>query len=332
MDKSLFWNPNKLLSFNRILNMVIGARGIGKTYGIKVYLVKRFLKYGKQFVWLRRYKDELKGLPRWFNDIKGEFPGHEFKVKGRQLFIDGKLAGFAHPLSAWQSLKSDAFPDVETIVYDEFIREKDNSGYIPNEPQALLNVMDTVFRNRENVRTICLSNAVTITNPFFIYFGLVPDIQKRYNAYKSIVVEIPDSVDFATERRKTKFGELIDGTDYGDMSLDNDFVNDSSVFIERRTAESKFKFAVVYKGMTLGVWVDVRKGLMYLDTDYDPSTKDIYALTTDDLNENVMMMTSWKNNYHLTKLVSAFKKGYLRFDNQVLRNIGYEMFKKMNIQ
>jgi len=312
--------------------MVIGARGIGKSYGWKVFIVKRFIKYGKQFVWLRRYKDELKSLPRWFNDIKGEFPGHEFKVKGRQFFIDGKVAGFAHPVSAWQSLKSDAFPDVETIVYDEFIREKDNSGYVPNEPQALLNIMDTVFRTRDNVRCICLSNAVTVTNPFFIYFNVVPDINKRFNAYKSILVEIPDSVDFATERRKTKFGELIDGTDYGDMSLDNDFVNDSSVFIEKRSRDSKFVFAMVYKGMTMGVWVDVKLGLMYVDNDYDPSSKKIYALTTDDLQENVMLLNNWKKNYHLYKLVGAFKNGYLRFDNQVLRNVGYEMFKKMNIQ
>ena len=177
-----------------------------------------------------------------------------------------------------------------------------------------------------------MSNAVTIVNPFFLYFNIVPDINKRFNAYKSILVEIPDSVDFSIERRKTRFGELIDGTEYGDMSLDNDFVNDSSVFIEKRSPDSKFIFALVYKGMTMGVWVDVRKGLMYVDNDYDPSTKKIYALTTDDLEENMMLMDNWKNNYHLYKMVGAFKKGYLRFDNQVLRNVGYEMFKKMNIQ
>jgi hypothetical protein len=332
MDKNMFYNPNKMLSYNRILNFVIGARGIGKTYGMKKYVINRFLKHGKQFLWLRRYKDELKSIPRWFNDIRDEFPGHEFKVKGRQFFVDGKLAGFAHPLSAWQSLKSDAFPDLETILYDEALREKDNSGYIPNEPQALLNVMDTVFRLRDNVRCICMSNAVTIVNPFFLYFNIVPDIKKRYNAYNSVVVEIPDSIDFSIERRKTKFGQLIDGTEYGDMSLDNDFVNDSSVFIEKRSPDSKFIFAVVYKGMTMGVWLDQQKGLLYMDTSYDPSTKKIYALTTDDLQENIMLLNNWKNNYHLYKLVSAFKKGYLRFDNQVMRNVGYEMFKRMNIQ
>lgn len=332
MEKELFYNPNKMLSYNRILNCIIGARGIGKSYGIKCYLVKRFIKHGKQFIWLRRYKDELKSLPRWFNDIRGEFPDHELKMKGKQFFIDGKLAGWAMPLSAWQSVKSDAFPDVETIAYDEFIREKDNSGYIPNEPQALMNLADTVFRLRDDGRIICMSNAVTIVNPFFIYFNIVPDITKRFNANESILVEIPDSKDFSAERRKTRFGKLIDGTEYGDMSLDNVFINDSSVFIEKRSKSSKFVFSVVYKGMTIGVWIDQQQGLLYMDTDYDPSSKKIYALTTDDLKENIMLLNNWKNNYHLYKLVTAFKKGFLRFDNQVLRNVGYEIFKKMNVQ
>jgi hypothetical protein len=332
MDKSLYYDPNKLLSYNRILNFVIGARGIGKSYGFKKHVVNRFLKHGKQFIYLRRYKGELVKLPQWFNDIKQEFPDTEFKVKGRQLFINNKLAGWGIPLSAWQSEKSNAYPDVETILYDEFIREKDNSGYLPNEVPALLNFMDTVFRDRENVRCIGMANAVTIVNPFFLYFGLIPNIKKRYNAYESIVIEIPNSEDFSAARRKTKFGALIDGTEYGEMSLDNSFTNDSSVFIDKRSKDSKFQFAILYNGLYMGIWVDVEKGLMYLSTDYDPSTKLIFAMTTDDLNENTLLMTTWKNNYYLMKLVSAFKKGFLRFDNQVLRNVGYELFKKMHVQ
>src|SRR6185312_7910909 len=332
MDKSLYYNPNKMLSYNRILNFIIGARGIGKSYSMKEYPIKRFLKYGEQFIYVRRYKGELKKITNYFNDIMMAFPEHTFKVKGRELYIDDKLFGWAIPLSMWQSEKSNAYPNVSTIIFDEFIREKDNSGYIPNEVEALLNLMDTVFRGRDNVRCICLSNAVSVVNPYFLYFELVPNINKRYNAYKSILVEIPDSKDFSEERRKTRFGSLIDGTEYGDMSLDNDFVNDSQVFIERRSKDSRFQFGVVYKGMTFGIWVDVDAGIMFLSQEYDPSSKHIFALTADDLSENALLMNNWKENYYLKKMVNAFKNGYLRFDNQVMRNMGYEMFKKMGVQ
>ncbi|ACH57084.1 terminase [Bacillus phage vB_Bsu_hmny2] len=332
MKESLYYDPNKMLSYDRILNFIIGARGIGKSYAMKKHPIKRFIKYGEQFIYVRRYKPELKKIGNYFNDIAQEFPNHEFKVKGRQFFIDGKLAGWAIPLSAWQSEKSNAYPMVTTIVFDEFIRERDNSGYIPNEVDALLNLMDTVFRTRENGRCICLSNAVSVINPYFVYFGLVPDINKRFNAYKHILIEIPDSKDFSDERRKTKFGQLIDGTEYGEMSLDNEFVNDSDVFIEKRSKNSKFVFSIVYKGMRMGVWVDAQQMLLYLTTDYDPSTKNVYALTADDLEEDMILVSNYKKNYHIRKLCSAFMNGQLRFDNQLMRTIGYEMFKKMRVQ
>jgi hypothetical protein len=299
---------------------------------MKEYPIRRFLKTGEQMIYVRRYRSELRKVINYFDDIKDKFPGHEFKVKGKLLLIDDEVYGWAIPLSMWQSEKSNAYPKVGTIIFDEFIREKDNSGYLPNEVQALLNLMDTVFRDRENVRCICMSNAVSLVNPYFLYFDLVPDTNKRFNAYKNILVEIPESREFSSERRKTKFGSLIDGTEYGDMSLDNEFINDSNLFIERKTKESRFQFALIYKGMTMGIWVDVYAGLMFISNDYDPSSRNIFALTTDDINENAMLMTGWRNNYYLFKMVRAFMNGYLRFDNQVLRNIGYEMFKKMRIQ
>jgi hypothetical protein len=314
------------------MNFCIGARGIGKSYFWKVHPIKRFLKYGEQFIYLRRYKPELKKVGNYFDNIKDEFPETEFKVKGREFYVNGKLAGWAIPLSSWQSEKSNAYPNVTTIVFDEFLREKDNSSYLQNDVEACLNLMDTVFRDRENSRLIGLSNSVSVVNPYFLYFNLIPDINKRFNANESIVVEIPDSVDFSEARRKTKFGKLIDGTNYGDMSLDNEFTGDSYVFIEKRSKESKFVFSIVYKGLTMGIWVDLKQGLMFLSLDHDSTTKNQYALTTDDLKENVMYMKGWKNNYHLRKLVGSFMNGILRFDNQVIRTTAYELFKKMNVQ
>ena len=333
MDVSLYYNPNKLLSYNRILSFVIGARGIGKTYGLKKYSIKRFIKHGEQFIYLKRYKTDIKGIDQFFDTVAQDFPEHTFKVKGRELYIDDKLAGWVMPLSSWQSVKSREFPNVCTIIYDEFLLEKSSKqSYMQDEPKALLNFMDTVIRNRDNARCICLSNAVSIVNPFFIYFNIIPNLDKRYNAFKNVVVEIPDSIDFTDERKKTKFGQLISETDYGDFALGNEFINDSKVFIEKRTKNSRFQFSIIYGGMTMGVWVDVDEGVMYLSQDHDPSTKKVFALTKDDHVEDSLLMTNWKQNYYLGKMVNAFLNGYLRFDNQVMRNVGYEMFKKMRVQ
>lgn len=332
VDTSIYYDPNKMLSYNRILNFVIGARGIGKTYGLKKHVINRAIKHGKQFIYLRRYKSEIRGkLNNFFNDIKDEFPDVELKVKGRNFYADDKLIGYTLVLSSWQSEKGNAYPKVETILYDEFLREKDNSGYIPNEPSALLNLMDTVFRNRDNVRCICLSNAVSIVNPFFVYFKIVPNIERRFNKNESILVEIPDSKDFTDVRKKSKFGKLVDGTDYADMAIENDFVNDSSVFLERKTPESKYQFTMIHEGLTMGVWVDVERATMYMSPEHDPSSKKVYCLTTDDLREGVTLLKgAFNKNLYTVKMMNAFKQGQLRFDNQRIRTVAYDMFKLLN--
>lgn len=332
MDTSLYYNPNKMLSHNRLMNFVIGARGIGKSYAFKKFPINRFLKNGEQFIYVRRYKPELKKVKNYFDDVYDEFPEADLEVKGREFIINDQVAGWAIPLSTWQSEKSTAYPNVTTIIFDEFIRQKDMSHYLPNEVEAFLNLIDTVFRNRDNVRVICLSNAVTVVNPYFLYFKVTPDINKRFNAYKHLLIEIPESKDFSEERRKTRFGQLINETNYGDMSLDNDFTDDQPTFIQRRTKDSKFKFTIVYKGMHFGLWLDVDTGLMYMSNDHDPDTRYKYSLSMDDLNETNIFMKQYKQNYHLKNMVDFFKVGCLRFDNQIIRNTAYDLFNDMGVQ
>lgn len=334
MSTSIYYNPNKMLSYNRLMNFVIGARGIGKSYSMKKYPINRFLKHGEQFIYIRRYKEELKKISQYFSDVSHEFPENNFEVKGREFYCDGNLMGWAIPLSQWQKEKSNSYPDVTTIIFDEFIRQKDTSRYLPNEVEALLNLVDTVIRDRDNARVICLSNAVTITNPYFVYFKITPDVNKRYNAYKDkqVLIEIPDSKDFSDHRKQTKFGQLISNTNYGDMALNNEFTEDSSVFIERRSKESKFKFSIVYKGSTYGIWLDIKQGLMYMSTQHDPDSRHVFSLSLNDLNDKNMYMKNYRSNYHLKNMVDFFKLGAMRFDSQGVKNMAYDMFNDMGVQ
>lgn len=44
----------QILKSNKVLNFVIGGRGVRKTYATKKYIANCFLKTGKQFVYVRR--------------------------------------------------------------------------------------------------------------------------------------------------------------------------------------------------------------------------------------------------------------------------------------
>lgn len=342
MDESLYYNPQKMLSYNRLLNFVIGARSTGKSFAMKKYPIDRFINHGEQFIYLRRYKDEIKeNIDTYFQDIEEFYPEHIFSVKGKKLYCNGSLMGYAIPLSSWQSKKSASYHHVTTIVYDEFIREKDNSGYIPNEPKALLNFVHTVRRQRPNFRCICLSNAVSVVNPYFLFFNLKlrkdPETNDyyRYNTFKhnkQILVEIPPSKEFMEALQNDPFYELTQGTEYHEMAFNNEFTADDSTFIQKRGSKSKYKFSVHYDGRIFGYWLDLSEGLLYASFSHDPSSKRVWAMTTSEMKENVYLMNNWRDCYDLKELVKALKQGYLRYENQTIKNLHYDMFKKMNIQ
>ena len=115
-NKSMFYDLSKMQSYNALLNFLLGGRGIGKTYGLKKWAIKDFLKTGKQFIYLRRYKSELKDIDKFFNAISKEFNDVEFDVKGRTFYINKKVAGYAVPLSTALTKKSAEYPKVNKII------------------------------------------------------------------------------------------------------------------------------------------------------------------------------------------------------------------------
>ena len=96
-----YYELGNLLGRNKIMNILIGQRGCGKTFQAKKWAVKKFIETGKEFIWIRRYKTELKELDSFFNDIvsEGYFSSHSLEVKGKKAYIDGQVAGHFIALS-----------------------------------------------------------------------------------------------------------------------------------------------------------------------------------------------------------------------------------------
>jgi hypothetical protein len=153
MNEKIYYSVDRVISYNALLNLIIGERGVGKTYGFKTYSVKRFLNKGKQFAYIRRYETDLDASVgttndnKFFEQIKKEFPNSEFKVtkskKIRKLYIDNKICGYALPLSSADSLKSSTYENVDIIIYDEFmLKEGTTQHYLRNEPEIILDLID----------------------------------------------------------------------------------------------------------------------------------------------------------------------------------------------
>ena len=80
----MFYSYDRIRSYNAIWNFIISNRGGGKTYGFKMMAIKNFLKNGKQFIYVRRYKTELQEKTLFFDDVKHNFPNLEFKIQVTQ--------------------------------------------------------------------------------------------------------------------------------------------------------------------------------------------------------------------------------------------------------
>lgn len=136
-----FYDYHKILSYNCPVNVLIGERGCGKSFGAKNYVINQFLKKGSQFLYLRRYDNELKSVfertngnsKDFFDDIKSKFSNHELKAKNKKFFIDNQCFGFAKRMTEAQDLKSSTYENIKTIIIDEYPIEKNKRYYLPDE-------------------------------------------------------------------------------------------------------------------------------------------------------------------------------------------------------
>ena len=337
MDKNIFYNYDKLFSYdNAILYFVIGERGTGKTFGSKVAALNRFLKNGDQFIYLRRYKTELDtALATFWNDLidNGYFEGHELKVKKNKMLTeftcDGKVCGYAVPLSTANILKSTAFPKVKMIVFDEFTLDGASGTYrfLKNEVTMMLDVIETVFRLRDG-KVLFLGNALSITNPYFAYFDLDLPYNSEFRTFKDgmIVVNYIKNLAYRDAKKKSKFGKLIDKTDYGRYAIDNEMLRDNKHFIEKKPSDSIFWGVLVINGINVGIWSS-KNGYMYLSDKYDPNTVHKFACDYNDHTEQTVFVNA-RDNYYIRICVRAYQQGLLKFEDQKIKNTAISLLNK----
>lgn len=214
-------------------------------------VINNFLKKGKQFAYIRRYKAELsKAVPQFFEAIKNsdEFEDHIFSAKNNKFYIDGEVAGFAMTLSTAQDLKSSNFSNVNLIIFDEFIIEEGQKKYyLNNEVLIFLNLLETIGRMRD-FKVFMLANPANIyTNPYFLYFDLSLPFNNDIKLFKDnlILLQYMCNEEYRIEKKKTKFGKLVAGTSFEDYAINNKSLNENKNFIEKKSRFCKI-FICIY--------------------------------------------------------------------------------------
>lgn len=328
MSKSIYYDIAGLLSQRCVFNFVIGNRGGGKTFGGKKLVINRFKRTGAQFVWVRRYRTEIDTLSDFWADIRPHFPNDELTQQGDKLYINGELAGYLIALSTSMQLKSVAFPLVRTVIMDEFIIDKGRINYLKNEAHVFMELFETVARMRDNVTAIFFGNAISIVNPYFDFFKVAPDLGRRYTKKNGICIEFYFNEDFIEEKKKTRYGQLINNTSYGEYNMKNKFLRDSDSFITARpeTAANKL-YQFVFDGERFSLWQDIKYQRFYVDRTYEKNFGEFrtYVSNPIDMDDNDKSMIMFKKNCAIAKrLAMLIERGDLYFIDQSAKQKFYE--------
>lgn len=332
----MYYNYNNLLSRNAMLNFIIGERGVGKTLNAIRYCVSDYIKNNHQFIYIRRYKTELdKTASAFFKDLQanGYFDDLSLTVKKEKgiyrFEMDGQIIGYGISLTTAPILKSTAFPEVKNVIFDEFLINQGSSyRYLTDEVTQFLEVIETIGRLRD-LRIFMLGNASSITNPYFAYFNLSLPYNSEFKMFKDglICVNYIKNLEYRKAKRQSKFGKLIDNTDYGSYAIDNQFLNDNSDFIKKKSSVSKFWGLLIIDNNKIGIWRDFKDGSVYLSSQYDPNTPLQFACSLKDHKTNTIFIY-YKKNPYIKLIIDNFNLGLVFFENQNTKNIVMKLINK----
>lgn len=189
--KVKFYSLDRILSKGADYNVIFGERSNGKTYATLLYGIKQYLKTGKQMAYIRRWREDLRGkraeslfANHVANGVIAELTNGEFN---EVFYYSGKwflsfyneetkkrvpdtipfCYGFC--LSEQEHEKSSSYPNITTIVFDEFLTRR---YYLPDEFMLYMNLLSTIIRQRNDVKVFMLGNTVNQFCPYFTEMGL----------------------------------------------------------------------------------------------------------------------------------------------------------------
>lgn len=339
-----YWHADDILSRNAMFNMVIGGRGCGKTYDCVRRCIRRARRSyaltgcAEQFIYLRRYKSELDDRKLFFSAVKHEFPTLEFKVEGWSGYFrkagndDAEWIALCHfiPLSTALTKKSVPYPDVKTIVFDEFIIDKGAIRYLPNECKCFLDFYNTVDRFEDRVRVLMLANAVSVANPYFFYYDIRPRDGARFQRYMDgyLIVENVKADNYAKTVAQTRFGKMIANTSYYDYAVDNKYADDDEKLIMSKTERATYSYGIRWGDKVLGVWIDSSAGLYFVT---ERTVEDVkpFVLVKEDMQPNSIMLD--RTHPLLRGLRKVFTYGIVRFDSVRTRALFFDIMRQTGL-
>lgn len=343
----------ELWSFNAIYNFVDTIRNTGKTTKCKAWAIARYIKRGKQTLWVRAFDKDIDKLKRDFITKKEKaglfkiLKSWGYSLTMENFVQDGdyvyyydtktkKRKGWIFqlcPLSDAQSIKGNEVADCDLIVFDEYRLKPDKySQYRGDMGKDFIDSVWSITRDHE-CRCILLGNFESAVNPIQDYFKIpvLPSNFEGYRTFKEGTVAVfqrltvPDEIANSPYMQKQKkalagtpiYDYLFGGATYGcDMSQ-----------IAKIPKGAKYLYGIDNCGQKISVWragdkVYVRPGL--------DAGQHVWTMQhTVNYKYSARIMPGDKK--HFPQIIRALANNSLYFTNTETAERGENIFRKMKI-
>lgn len=221
-----YYSLNKINKKDATYNVIFGERSNGKTYATLKQVLEKYFIDGSQFAYIRRWSVDVqpKRMNNLFNAIiedgyleklsggkftaifyrTGRFYLCTYNDKGKPIYNEEDIIGYAFSLSENEHNKANSYPRVTTIIFDEFLT---NKIYLPDEFILFMNTVSTIVRQRTNVKIYMLGNTVNKYCPYFKEMGLTNILsmkQGTIDLYTYGETKLKVAVEYADSKKKFK--------------------------------------------------------------------------------------------------------------------------------
>lgn len=305
---------------------ITGARGIGKTYGMFKYVIENDHK----IIYLRRSAKQVDFISKIDRCacrpvLKDLDLLERFNIASNEestaYMIDDRVFCDVMSLTTVANLRSFDGSEVEAIIFDEFIPEVTEKKIIKDEYEALMNLYETINRNREldgipPVKLICMANSNNGANDIFTGAQLVRTYTRMQKLHKETYINPQrgfailryDMSPISQKKSKTALYKFTAGTRFQEMAIENKAA-DITEFVSTRVNIREF-YPVVRVG-NLTVYKHKSNELWYVTEFHMGKCK---TLTADSKG-----LLKFRNDYFILKSYYVNKKiVFGEYDHEVL--------------
>lgn len=331
--------------------LVLGAKDIGKTFGLRLKCMKRFIKSGELFCEICRSETEVKSVaPGYFDRIvsQGFFQDHMFKVERKCGYIakrppDGEkpvweIMCYFVALSSFQAEKKRTFQRPRRFIFDEAVIDvKDRyHRYLPDEFLILANLLDSISRQQPkdaySYNVYLLGNAVDLTCPYLRHCGIdrIPAFGYSFYKHKTVLLHYVEPWDAKDRRAYTLVGRMLEGHDEAKIVFDNEFSDTTGREIKKKTSNARYRFALRWGKMGFGIWIDSKRGIWYVTSKVPKGAENVYTLAKRDSTVDYVMVE--KSHPLVQLLVKIYYVGGLRYESAHLREAFFEVLAFLGVR